>query len=259
MTAPVHNLSAIFCLSLCAVMACGCARNPPPATAAPSVVASPVPRKVRLQTDWLPQAEHGGFYQALVKGYYAAAGLEVDILSGGPGISIRPQVATGAVEFGMNRSDDTLTAVDSGLPLVIVGAFFQHDHLGLLLHADDPAKAFADLGGRTITAMPGLAWIQFVQKKYAISLQLRPTTPGLTSFFSDRTEIRQCLVTSEPFFATRQGVPVRTLSIAESGYDAYHILITGRAFMREHPAAVRAFMAATRRQRTRKFCDATEI
>ena len=33
----------------------------------------PLP-KVRFKTDWYPQAEHGGFYQALAKGYYRDAG-----------------------------------------------------------------------------------------------------------------------------------------------------------------------------------------
>ena len=35
---------------------------------------------VRFQTDWYPQAEHGGYYQAVVDGTFAAAGIDVDIL-----------------------------------------------------------------------------------------------------------------------------------------------------------------------------------
>ena len=47
--------------------------------------AAPALKKVRFQTDWYPQAEHGGFYQALAKGYYHDVGLDVEILQGGPG------------------------------------------------------------------------------------------------------------------------------------------------------------------------------
>ncbi|MEI6861740.1 MAG: ABC transporter substrate-binding protein [Verrucomicrobiota bacterium] len=243
----MQNAPALLFLSLLAAftaLTAGCAREtptPPPFTASPSL------RKVHLQTDWLPQAEHGGFYQALVRGYYAEVGLDVEILPGGPGTSIRPQVASGQVEFGMNRSDDTLTAIGQGLPLVIAGAYLQHDHLGLLLHADDPAKTLADLNGRTVTAMVGLTWIPFVQKKYGITFNLRPDTPGLTTFLADRTEIHQCLVTSEPYFATQQGVTTRTLAIADSGYDAYHVIITSRAFAHDHTADVRSFVAASLR------------
>lgn len=39
---------------------------------------------VTLQTDWYPQPEHGGFYDALIRGYYKDEGLDVKILPGGP-------------------------------------------------------------------------------------------------------------------------------------------------------------------------------
>ena len=40
--------------------------------------------KVVMGTGWLAQAEHGGFYQAVVDGTYAKYGLDVSILMGGP-------------------------------------------------------------------------------------------------------------------------------------------------------------------------------
>ena len=43
---------------------------------------------VTFATDWKAQAEHGGFYQALAKGYYREAGLDVEILQGGPGVNV---------------------------------------------------------------------------------------------------------------------------------------------------------------------------
>ena len=40
--------------------------------------------KVTFGTNWLAEAEHGGFYQAVVDGTYAKYGLDVTILQGGP-------------------------------------------------------------------------------------------------------------------------------------------------------------------------------
>src|SRR6202795_3374281 len=51
--------------------------------------------KVTLQADWYPQPEHGGFYTALIKGYYKNEGLEVTIQPGGPFVSIEQQVSVG--------------------------------------------------------------------------------------------------------------------------------------------------------------------
>ena len=91
-------------------------------------------RKVVLQTDWFPQAEHGGFYQALAKGFYAQAGLDVEIWPGGPGSGIKLKVARGDADFGMLRSDDLMLAAGQGMPLVMVAATLQHDGMALLVH-----------------------------------------------------------------------------------------------------------------------------
>ena len=77
---PVLRIATVI---FAAMLAAGCGREAVPA-AAPKADAR---RKVVLQTDWFPQAEHGGFYQALAKGYYAEAGLAVTLISGGPGSS----------------------------------------------------------------------------------------------------------------------------------------------------------------------------
>ncbi len=70
--------------------------------------------KIRLQTDWYPQPEHGGYYQALAKGYYAAEGLDVEILPGGPNAQVMAAIATGRIEVGMTNGDDVIVAVARG-------------------------------------------------------------------------------------------------------------------------------------------------
>jgi NitT/TauT family transport system substrate-binding protein len=201
--------------------------------------------RVRLQTDWFPQAEHGGFYQALAKGFYREAGLEVDLLPGGPGAHIKPKIAGGDAEFGMNPSIDIIVAAGRGLPLVMVGAYFQHDPQALLLHDDNPIRSFEQLDGKTVIASPGLAWIQYLQKKYSIKLNLQPVPYGLAQFMADRSAIRQCVITNEPYLARQQGASIRTMRLADAGYDGYHIIFCKRDFAREHPDVVRAFVEAS--------------
>ena len=40
--------------------------------------------KVTFGTNWLAEAEHGGYYQAVADGTYAEYGLDVAIVQGGP-------------------------------------------------------------------------------------------------------------------------------------------------------------------------------
>ena len=219
----------------------GCGKK----SAAPAVVAPSGPRKVVFQTDWFPQAEHGGFYQALAKGYYARAGLNVEILPGGPTAGIKPKVAKGDADFGMNRSDDIIVAAARGLPLLIVGATMQHDPQALLVHDASPVKKLADLRGRTVIASVGMAWIPLLKAKYNMEFALRPVGHGLADFLSDKEAIRQCFVTSEPFFAQQHGAKVRVLPLAEAGHDVYQAIFCNRELARSEPAVVRAFLAAS--------------
>ncbi|HVS52768.1 MAG TPA: ABC transporter substrate-binding protein [Opitutaceae bacterium] len=221
----------------------GCARreNSP---AAPTKADAPL-RKIVFQTDWLPEAEHGGFYQALAKGFYREAGLEVEILPGGPGATIKSSVATGRADFGMNRSDDVIMAASQGLPLVMVGAVLLHDPEALLVHEASPVKSVRDLAGRTVIAPPSMTWIPYVQKKYGIAFDLKRTAYGLTAFFADENAIQQCIVTSEPYFAAQHGVRVRTVSLTDEDYDPYHTIICRRELARTEPDLVRAFVAAS--------------
>jgi len=55
--------------------------------------------KVTFGTNWLAEAEHGGYYQAVADGTYAKYGLEVKILPGGPQANNRLLLAAGRIEF----------------------------------------------------------------------------------------------------------------------------------------------------------------
>ncbi len=231
--------------SLAALCLAGCGRPASSQPAKAGTAATPVLRRVVFQTDWFPQAEHGGYYQALAKGYYREAGLAVEIRPGGNAAGIKLPVAKGDAYFGMNRSDDIMVAASRGMPLVIVAATFQHDPQAILVHADSPVKTFKDLQGRTVIAPPSMTWIPFIQKKYGITFALRPANYALGGFLADPEAIQQCLVTNEPFFAQQHGVAVRTLALADSGFDVYHTVFCRRELARMEPRVVGAFVAAS--------------
>lgn len=229
---------------LLAILALGaCARGPETPPPAPAAAA---PRtRVTLQTDWFPQGEHGGFYQALAAGHYAAAGLDVEIWPGGPGAGIRLKVARGDADFGMLRADDVLLAASRGLPLVMVMATLQHEPLALMVHADSPVRSFPDLAGRTVIGNVGMAWMPFLERRFGITFEKRQNTYGLGEFLARPDLIQQVMVTNEPYFARAQGREVRWLDLAAAGYDPYHVVVSNRTLVRDRPALVRAFVQAS--------------
>lgn len=237
---PIRRSIAYPTLAACALLAAGgCAKK-----TEETAVHGGLPR-VRLQMDWFPQTEYGGYYQAAERGFYRDAGLEVEFIAGGPGVPAKETVALGRAEFGMTDGNDVLVAISRGVPLVIVGVEMQHNPQGIMFHEEHPLARFEDLDGKTLMAGAGSAWVEYLRRSRNLRFDLLPLTEDLTSFLADKTFIRQCFVTQEPYFATQRGAKVGTLLIADSGYDPYRVIFTSREFLQRHPEKVRAFVGAT--------------
>jgi NitT/TauT family transport system substrate-binding protein len=201
---------------------------------------------ITLQADWYPQPEIGGFYEAQMQGLYKAQGLDVTIAPGGPLVVGEQLVSTGAAQFAMGSSDLVLVGVSRGLPLVAVAATMQQDPQAILLHADSPVHDFADLDGHTIAARPGSIWFQYIVKRYNLrNIREIPATYSVANFLQNPGYMQQCFVTSEPYFAEKQGAKVRTLLISSTGYQPYRVFFTSQQFLNDHPDIVDKFVKAS--------------
>lgn len=217
----------------------GCGKRAPEGATAPGLV------KIKFQTDWYPQPEHGGYYQALAKGYYREEGLEVEILPGGPNAQVKQAVALGQAEFGMTNGDDVIVAVARGLPLVMVGAEMQRDPQGILFHEEHPLRDLRDLQGRTLMAGSVSTWLDVVRKKLGVQFNQMPLVGDLARFMNDPTLAQQCFVTNEPFFARQKGAKVGALLIAGDTYEPYRVMFTSRDYLAQHPDVVAKFVRAS--------------
>ncbi len=91
--------------------------------------------KVRFGTNWVAEAEHGGFYQALADGTYKKYGLDVTIVPGGPNVNNRILLPVGKLDFFMSANSlQTFDAVEHNIPTVAVAASFQKDPQVLIAH-----------------------------------------------------------------------------------------------------------------------------
>jgi len=202
--------------------------------------------KVTLQADWYPQPEHGGFYTALVKGYYKDEGLDVTIQPGGPYVSMEKQVSVGLAQFGMSASDRTLEAVAGGQPLVAVAATMQRDPQGIMVRKDSPIHSFADFNGHTVAVVPGSTWFEFVAKRFQLNnVHEIPATMSVSNFIADPQYIQQAFATSEPYFASKAGIETRMLLTSDAGYNPYRVMFTTRDMLQQHPDEVGQFVRAS--------------
>ncbi|MBI5444535.1 MAG: ABC transporter substrate-binding protein, partial [Deltaproteobacteria bacterium] len=131
-------------LALTAVLAAGCSRAPGPAPLVP----------VTVQLKWYHQAQFAGFYLAADRGYYAAEGLAVDLVPGGPQIDILGRVAKGEAQFGISAPEDILVARSRGSDVIALAAIFRKNPSVFVTLASSGIETPRDFLGRTIS-FPG--------------------------------------------------------------------------------------------------------
>lgn len=201
---------------------------------------------VRLQLDWYPQPEHGGFFTAALQGYYKAEGLDVTLLPLPQYGSVAQLVSTGKADFGLGSSDQILEWDSNGLPLIAVAATMQHDPQAVMVHKDSPVHDFKDLEGHTIAAQTGATWLKYVVSRYNLhEVRQIQSTLSIANFLADPDYIQQIFITSEPFFAKQAGADVRTFLISSSGYDPYRVQFTKQDFVAQHSDVVTRFVRAS--------------
>src|SRR5215216_7186943 len=75
--------------------------------------------KVSFGTNWVAEAEHGGFYQAVADGTYRKYGLDVTIVQGGPQVNNRLLLLSGKIEFFMSGNTlQSFSAVAESIPTI---------------------------------------------------------------------------------------------------------------------------------------------
>ena len=100
--------------------------------------------KVTFGTNWVAEAEHGGFYQAVADGTYRKFGLDVTILPGGPNANNRMLLLVDKIDFYLSANTlQGFDAVAHDVPTVEVAAMFQKDPQVLIAHPDQGIEKFA--------------------------------------------------------------------------------------------------------------------
>lgn len=220
----------------------GCSRSPESATAPAETSGTTNLHRLTFINDWYPEAEHGGYFAAKLKGYWRELGLDVTLVAGGPNPDIEKKVALDENALGIVRGDAVFIAVERGLPVLAVNSYFQHDPQGIMVREDSPVRSFADLEDRDVAMQIGNTWFSYLQGKYGLKkTRARAVTGSVANFVADPDWITQAYPTCEPYYAGKAGVKSRMLQISDSGFDPYRVIIANRRLVEAHPEIVKAF------------------
>ena len=207
--------------------------------------------KVSFGTNWLAEAEHGGYYQAVADGTFAKYGLDVTIVQGGPQANNQLLLASGKIEFYMGGN--MLLAFDAAkenVPIVVVAAHFQKDPQMVMSHPGVGLDKWEELPKATaFVGKEGLAsFYQWMTHSYGFKEEnVKPYTFNPAPFIADKASIQQGYVTSEPFAVEKEGkFKPNIFLFADHGYDTYATTVETRAdLIAKHPDIVQRFVDAS--------------
>ena len=105
---------------------------------------------VRLQLQWVTQAQFAGYFAAIEQGFYTAEGLDVQILEGAVDIVPQQVVAAGGAEFGLAWVPKALVSREEGADIVNIGQVFQRSGTLEVSWADAGITTPEDWAGKRV-------------------------------------------------------------------------------------------------------------
>ena len=208
--------------------------------------------KITFATNWLAEAEHGGFYQAVADGTYAKYGLEVKIVPGGPQANNRLLLVAGKVDFFMGANMiQALDAVKEGVPTLAVASMFQKDPIVYMSHPGVGLDKIEDLKNASayFVGKDNLVTVfQWAKQTYGFREEkVKPYSFNPAPFIADKKSVQQGYLTSEPYEVEKQGgFKPNVFLVADFGYDSYSTTIETRAeIVANKPDLVQRFVDAS--------------
>lgn len=207
--------------------------------------------KISFGTNWVAEAEHGGFFQAVADGTYKKYGLDVTIVPGGPNTNNRILLIAGKLDFFMTANSlQSFDAVINKVPVVAIAAIFQKDPQVFLTHPEFKFSKIEDLKPLTLfVSKEGVAsYYQWLKSEYGFSeSKVKPYTFNSQPFIVNKQSAMQGYVTSEPYAVQKAaGFKPGVVLLADYGFNAYSTLIeTRREIVDKKPDLVQRFVDAS--------------
>jgi NitT/TauT family transport system substrate-binding protein len=212
--------------------------------------------KVSLRLSYTPFAAHIPVYVAKAKGYYEAAGLDVDILSGRGSVFAATTVGAGKEEFGISDAASVVTARAKGVPVIAIGNLQQDNGVALIATEKSGISKVEDLKGRNIGILPGSTTTIFLQallKQHGMSMDdfkavtWRPGT-DLPLLLDGKIDSEVTVYNNEvvAWGIEHPELKLKVWPMASLGFDTPgYALITSEEYAAKNPKIIGAFAKAS--------------
>jgi ABC-type nitrate/sulfonate/bicarbonate transport system substrate-binding protein len=217
-----------------------------------------------FQTNWLNDPEFLGYMLAIDNGYYAAEGLNVTYLSGGPNVIPEASVITGKSDIALTSMITTAKAiVERGAPLKIVGTQYQKSPLGIVSLESTGIRGPKDLAGKTV-AIATLADAEFkaLLKAHDVplsSVRVVPYTFNPAPLINGTVDASMDFVTQLPYFVEQAGKKPSSFLTYDFGLEFFiDLVVVKEETLKAKRAQIVKFLRASRKGWDDNFADPTK-
>jgi NitT/TauT family transport system substrate-binding protein len=213
------------------------------------------PTKVSFRLDWKPGGQHAPFYLGKERGFYAAEGIDLTIISGSGSSDSVKQLGAGAVDLALVDALVLVQAAEQKVPVKSVAAYYQRTPIVLISPKAKPISDPKQLTGgakigskRASATSQGLSALLAAHKIDAKSVNMVDIGFGVQPLLVGQVDALMGFTMNEAIEAESAGMPVTEMMVASHGVTAYGLTIAvGDKFLKAQPELVRGFLRATRR------------
>lgn len=217
----------------------------------------------KLSLNWYPEAEHGGYIAAKTLGNFESAGIEMEIVPGGPGAptTIIAELAAGRTHFAISDADNVVKARATGLPIVAVLAPLQNSPRCIMVHEKSGISKLEDLANVELAISDQRPFALWMKKKLPLTnVQMVPFNGLVGEFVTKPDFAQQAYSFSEPFLAKEQGSDPKVLMLSEIGFNPYAcLLVTTETLIREKPELVKSVVSSCADGWSKYLADSTAV
>ncbi len=179
-------------------------------------------QRLTFQLGWLANVENMGVYTALNAGYYAANHLDVNVVPGGPAVSVDPIVVSGKALVGLDSADTVARARLAGAKLKIVAVTLQKNPTAIMSLATKPIRTPQDLVGKKLgIQQSGTAIFDAFLKANHIdpkSVTYVPVQYDPSPLVNGQVDAFFSFLTTQPIQLKDQGIATATFLLADYDY-----------------------------------------
>jgi ABC-type nitrate/sulfonate/bicarbonate transport system substrate-binding protein len=206
-----------------------------------------------FQASWINDAEFAGYFLAIDKGYYAAEGLDVTYMSGGPDVIPESTLIAGKADLTLTTPDTTIKAiVEQGAPFKIIGAQYQKNPIGIVSLASKPINTPQDLVGKTLAVPPvNVVSVEAMLKISGVdraAVNIVPYAYDPTPLIKGEIDASLDFTTNVPYTIKQAGVEATSFLLYDFGFTIFNdtVVVTEEVLKSKRKEIV-AFLRASRK------------